>query len=216
MHNYAAMLPVVDDDALAGEYAEKIMAGIERMKRLVNDLLDLARIEAGLNLQFDRVQVAEVLAEVAQEYASPAHVAGVRLMVAAPADLPLVVADPMLLRRAITNLVTNGLKYAPQSGPLMLEATQDGDEIVIRVADHGPGIDAAEQAHLFEKFYRGQGAGTGYRAGDRAGGAGLGLAIVKSVADHHGGRVWCESAPGTGSAFYLALPIRGAEPDRVY
>ena len=214
MHNYAAMLPVVDDDALAGEYAEKIMAGIERMKRLVNDLLDLARIEAGLNLQFDRMQVGDLLAEVAQEYASPAHAAGVRLVVDAPADLPPVVADPMLLRRAITNLVTNGLKYAPQSGPLTLEATQDGDEIVIRVADQGPGIEATEQAHLFEKFYRGRGAG--YRAGDRAGGAGLGLAIVKSVADLHGGRVWCESAPGAGSAFYLALPIRGAEPARVY
>jgi PAS domain S-box-containing protein len=205
MHNYAAMLPVVDDAALAGEYAEKIMGGIERMKRLVNDLLDLARIEAGLNLQFDRVRVGDLLAEVAQEYASPAHVAGVRLVVGATDNLPPIVADPTLLRRAITNLVTNGLKYAPNSGPLTLEAARQGDQIIIRVADHGPGIAAADQAHLFEKFYRAQ--GLEYRAG----GSGLGLAIVKSVADHHGGQVWCESTPGAGSAFYLALPIGGPD-----
>lgn len=211
MHNYASMLPVVDDATLAGEYADKILAGIERMKRLVNDLLDLARIEAGLNLQFDRVQVADLLAEVAQEYASPAHAAGVQLVVTAAADLPTIVADPMLVRRAITNLVTNGLKYAPQSGALTIGATQQGDQIVLSVGDHGPGIDAAEQAHLFEKFYRGRELGGGHRTGDRAGGAGLGLAIVKSVADHHGGRVWCESAPGEGSKFFLALPIRGAD-----
>ncbi len=205
MHNYAAMLPVVDDAALAGEYAEKIMAGIERMKRLVNDLLDLARIEAGLNLQFDQVQVADLLAEVAQEYASPAHMAGVRLVVKAADDLPTIVADPAFLRRAIINLVTNGLKYAPDSGDLMLEASRDGDQLVIRVVDRGPGIDTVDQEHLFEKFYRGRGLAGGHRAG----GTGLGLAIVKSVADHHGGRVWYESAPSEGSAFYLALPIYG-------
>jgi signal transduction histidine kinase len=202
MHNYAAMLTVVDDAALAGEYAAKIMGGIDRMKQLVNDLLDLARIEAGLNLQFDRVLVGDLLAEVAQEYASPAHAAGVKLVVGA-ADLPPIVADPTLLRRAITNLVTNGLKYAPNSGPLTLDAARQGEQVVIRVADRGPGIDAAEQAHLFEKFYRGRGKEF------RGGGSGLGLAIVKSVADHHGGRVWCESAPSAGSAFYLALPIGG-------
>ena len=134
-----------------------------------------------------------------------AHMAGVRLVVKAADDLPTIVADPAFLRRAIINLVTNGLKYAPDSGDLMLEASRDGDQLVIRVVDRGPGIDTVDQEHLFEKFYRGRGLAGGHRAG----GTGLGLAIVKSVADHHGGRVWYESAPSEGSAFYLALPIYG-------
>ncbi len=205
MHNYAAMLPVIDNPELEREYAEKILGGIDRMKQLVNDLLELARIEAGLNLQFDRVQVGDLLTEVAQEYASPAHVRGVRLEVECAPDLPPVVADPLLLRRAVTNLVTNGLKYAPNSGPLTLRAEVEDGEVVVSVRDRGPGIAPADLDHLFEKFYRGY-----PPTAERAPGSGLGLAIVKSVADHHGGRVWCESAPGEGSTFYLALPRRPA------
>lgn len=207
MRNYAAMLPIVDDPALEKEYVEKIVAGIDRMTRLVNDLLELARIEAGLNLQFDRVRVDALLREIAGEYASPARAAGLSLVVDAPADLPPAVADPALLRRAITNLVTNGLKHAPHSGPLTMGAQVMGGEVVIAVRDRGPGIAAADLAHLFEKFYRGQSMSTA----ERAKGSGLGLAIVKSVADHHDGRVWCESRPGEGSAFFLAIPLkRGA------
>jgi PAS domain S-box-containing protein len=204
MHNYAAMLPIVDNPALEKEYAEKIMSGIERMKRLVNDLLDLARIEAGLNLQFDRVRMGDMLGEIAMEYASPARAAGVNLMIEVADDLPPVEADPTLLRRAITNLVTNGLKYAPDSGSLTLRAEAIDRELIVTVRDRGPGIAEGDLSHLFEKFYRGQGMSTA----ERARGSGLGLAIVKSVADHHNGRVWCESRPGEGSAFYLALPLK--------
>jgi PAS domain S-box-containing protein len=206
MHNYTTMLPIVDDPALKQEYVEKILAGIERVTRLVNDQLELARIEAGLNLQFDRVKVDDMLREIAMEYASPAKAAGVALVVDAAANLPPAVADPTLLRRAITNLVTNGLKHAADSGELKMRAEANGGELVISICDRGPGIAAADLAHLFEKFYRGQGMSTA----DRAKGSGLGLAIVKSVADHHNGRVWCESRPGEGSTFFLAIPIKRA------
>lgn len=206
MHNYAAMLPIVDDPALEKEYVEKIMVGINRMTRLVNDLLELARIEAGLHLQFDRVHVDKLLHEIAMEYASPAKAAGVNLVVEVADDLPTAVADPAQLRRAITNLVTNGLKHAANSGPLTIHAETIGREMVISVRDRGPGIAAADQTHLFEKFYRGEGLSTV----ERAKGSGLGLAIVKSVADHHNGRVWCESRSGEGSTFYLAIPLKRA------
>ncbi len=204
MHNYAAMLPIVDDPALEKEYVEKIMVGIDRMTRLVNDLLELARIEAGLHLQFDRVHVDKLLQEIAMEYASPAKVAGVNLVVEVADDLPTAVADPAQLRRAVTNLVTNGLKHAANSGPLTIHAEALGREMVISVRDRGPGIAAVDQTHLFEKFYRGEGLSTV----ERAKGSGLGLAIVKSVADHHNGRVWCESRSGEGSTFYLAIPLK--------
>ena len=204
MHNYAAMLPIVDDPVLEREYVDKIDAGIDRMTRLVNDLLELARIEAGLHLQFDRVQVDNLLREIAMEYASPARSAGVNLVVDVAEGLPPAVADPALLRRAITNLVTNVLKHAPDSGALTLQAEVVGGEMVISVRDRGPGIAAADRAHLFEKFYRGEGMSTA----ERAKGSGLGLAIVKSVADHHNGRVWCESRSGEGSTFFLAIPLK--------
>lgn len=202
MHNYASLLPMVDDPALEREYAEKILAGIERMKRLVNDLLDLAQIEAGMNLQFDRVKPDELLAEVAQEYASIAKERGLEIVVEA-SGTPPTVADPGLLRRAITNLVVNAIKYAPDSGPLTLRAEAIGREIVLSVRDRGPGIVAGDQSHLFEKFYRGR-----MSTADRAKGSGLGLAIVKSVTDLHDGRVWFESVPGEGSTFYLAIPYK--------
>src|SRR5690606_4779563 len=203
MHNYAAMLPTQDDPELEKEYIGKIMLGIDRMKQLVNDLLDLARIEAGMNVQFDRVDVVGLLNEIVLEYASPARSQGINLVVETAADLPPAIADPALLRRAITNLVTNGLRYAPNSGPLTLRAEGVRNELVISVRDRGPGVAFDDQAHLFQKFYQGQGMTTT----ERGRGSGLGLAIVKSVADNHNGRVWFESRDGEGSTFFLAIPV---------
>lgn len=202
MRTYAGMLPVIDDPALEREYVSKIHVGIERMSRLVDDLLDMTRIRAGIDLQFDRVNVEELLTELAQEYMTTARLAGIRLAVDAPRDLPPVKADPNQLRRALTNLLINALAYAPNSGPVTLRAEQRGRELVLSVSDHGPGIAPADLPHLFQKFYRGK-----QSAAERSRGSGLGLAIVKSIADQHSGRVWCESAPGQGSIFFLALPI---------
>ena len=142
------------------------------------------------------------MTELAQEYMTTARLAGIRLAVDAPRDLPPVKADPNQLRRALTNLLINALAYAPNSGPVTLRAEQRGRELVLSISDHGPGIAPADLPHLFQKFYRGK-----QSAAERSRGSGLGLAIVKSIADQHSGRVWCESAPGQGSIFFLALPI---------
>lgn len=203
MRNYVGLLPLPDDPALEQQYVNKIAAGIDRMSALVEGLLEMANLRAGMRLQFDRVAVGDVLDEIAAEYASPAWMRGMRLVVEAPVDLPPVKADPTLLRRALTNYVTNALKYASESGPVRLRAEARGDEVVLSVIDRGPGIDPADRPHLFQRFYRGsQGAAT-----ERPAGSGLGLAIVKSIADLHGGRVWCETEPGQATVFCLALPI---------
>jgi two-component system NtrC family sensor kinase len=201
MRNYAGLLPLPEDPAREQEYVNKIVSGIDRMSVLVEGLLEMANLRAGTGVQFDRVDVGELLSEVAQEYASPAWMRGVRLVVETDGDRPPVKADPTLLRRAMTNLLTNALKYAPESGPVVLRAEASGDEVVLSVRDRGPGIAAAELPYVFQKFYRGGQANAG-----RPSGSGLGLAIVKSIADLHDGRVWCESAPGEGSTFYIALP----------
>ena len=202
MRNYAGLLPLPEDPALEQEYVNKIMTGIDRMSGLVEGLLEMANLRAVTSPQFDRLSAGDVLDDVAQEYASLAQMRGVRLVVEVEPDLPPMKADPTLMRRAITNLVTNALKYAPGSGPVVLRAARQGEEVVLSVRDRGPGIAPADQPHVFQKFYRG-----GQGAAERPHGSGLGLAIVKSIADLHGARVWCESAPGEGSVFYLALPV---------
>ena len=201
MRNYAGLLPLPEDPALEQEYVNKIMTGIERMSVLVEGLLEIANLRAVTSPQLDRLHVGDLLDDVAHEYASPAQMRGVRLVVEVEPDLPPVKADPTLLRRALTNLVTNAVKYAPESGPVVLRAEQQGTEVVVSVRDRGPGIAPADLPHVFQKFYRG-----GQGTAERPHGSGLGLAIVKSIADLHDGRVWCESAPGEGSVFYLALP----------
>ncbi len=202
MRNYTGLLPLPEDPALEQEYVHKIMTGIERMSVLVEGLLEMANLRTITSPQFDWLEAGNVLEEVTHEYASPAQMRGVRLVVEVEPDLPPVKADPTLLRRAITNLVTNALKYAPDSGPVVLRAARRGEEVVLSVSDRGPGIAPADQPNLFQKFYRGR-----QGAAERVHGSGLGLAIVKSIADLHGGYVWCESAPGEGSVFYLALPV---------
>ena len=201
MRNYAGLLPLPEDPALEQEYVSKIMTGIDRMSILVEGLLEMANLRAVTSPQLDRLHVGDVLDDVAHEYASPAQMRGIRFVIEVAPNLPPVKADPTLLRRALTNLVTNALKYAPDSGPVVLRAEQEGEEVVLSVRDRGPGIAPADLPHVFQKFYRGR-----QDAAERIHGSGLGLAIVKSIADLHGGRVWCESAPGEGSVFYLALP----------
>ncbi len=204
MRNYTTMLPLSDDTTLQQEYVDKIMLGIDRMTTLINNLVELARIDAGINLQIDNVAVPALLQTVANEYWTEAHSEGITIAVSAPDGLPAVRADAGLLRRAITNLVTNALKYAPNSDELRLDAHVVDDDLVIGVHDQGPGINPSDLPRLFERFYRGVQVG-----GSRTRGTGLGLAIVESVATLHGGRVWCESEPGLGSTFYLALPLSG-------
>lgn len=202
MRNYTTMIPMADEAALQQAYVDKILGGIDRMTHMINDLLDLARIEAGMNLQVAPVQVSQMLLDIAQEHWSHAQAVGVTIKTHVTGT-PVVKADPVLLRRAVTNLVTNAIKYAPHSGELLLHAAAVQRTIVISVHDNGPGIPAEELPHLFESFYRGR------QAHERTRGSGLGLAIVKSVVELHGGRVACESAPDAGSTFIITLP---AEP----
>ncbi len=207
MTGYAAMMPVVGDlNSDQRTYLARIESGIEQMTALVEDLLDLRRLESGRVLAKDTIVPRELLQKVAGEYAEPGRRQGIRFHVQVAADMPNAIGDIILIQRAISNLVENAIKYAPKSGVVMLSAIHEGNEIIFSVQDRGPGIAHADKQRLFESFYQAQPA-----EGEEKKGYGLGLAIVKSIAEHHGGRVWFVSLPRIGSTFYLALPRNGRE-----
>jgi signal transduction histidine kinase len=121
-----------------------------------------------------------------------------------PSNLPLISGDQTLLRQAITNLVDNALKYTPSGGQVRVNVSAQESKFRVSVADSGMGIAPADQAHLFEKFFR-----VKQRGSTQVKGSGLGLAIVKSIVERHGGRVWMESRLGKGSTFFVELPRNG-------
>ncbi len=203
LSGYASALAMMDDlTPDQRQYTDSILLSVERMIDLVENLLDLGRIEAGVDLVFEDIDVSQMLQELADEHWLFAHDSGIRLYVRTSADLPMVRGDRALLKQAVSNLLTNGFKYAPNGGEMTLAAEESGQELVISVRDRGPGVSKQDQAHLFEKFYRVKRHGAG-----KVKGSGLGLAIVKGIAEKHGGDAWCRSELGKGSTFYISLPL---------
>jgi PAS domain S-box-containing protein len=181
---------------------ETIHKEAERLTGLINDFLDLRRLESGRQeMTFADVAVAEVVHNAVAGFAvnQTTHT----FEIDAPASLPLVRADAGRLGTALRNLIGNALKYSPAGGRIRVRAAQRGQEVRLMVTDDGLGLPAEVIPQLFQRFYR-------VDSSDRRtiGGTGLGLAIVKEIVAAHGGRVWAESAgPGAGSTFGLTVPL---------
>ena len=202
MRGYISMLPMVGEvNEKQHEYVDKIMTGIDQMSKLVDDLLDLSRIEAGIDFNQDEIALHPLLSDIAEQYWQHAHLAGIKLHVDVTPKTTKVRGDEQLIRQAITNLVGNGIKYAKNSGSMMLGASVKNGKVIISVKDNGPGIPEENQIRLFEKFYRVKSPGQ-----EKIKGTGLGLAIVKTIAERHGGTVRCHSKQGEGSTFFIELP----------
>lgn len=202
MRGYITMLPMVGEvNEKQYEYVDKILTGIDQMTKMVDDLLDLSRIEAGIDFQQDEIEIKPLLSDIADEYWQHAHLAGIKIHVDVQPEVVSVRGDRALIRQAITNLVGNGIKYAPKSGRLWLRAMQHNSKVIISVEDNGPGIPEEAQIRLFEKFYRVKQPGT-----EKVKGTGLGLAIVKTIAERHGGSARCYSKVGEGATFFIELP----------
>lgn len=205
MRGYATMLEMVGDlnDQQAG-YVRKIVVGVESMSRLVNNLLDLGRIEANIGLQLEMVPVHDIVERVTDALTLQASQKQIELLVEIPQQtIPLIEADQALLQQALQNLVENAIKYTPANGQVRVAVQIRQNRMIFEVHDNGIGISPLDQPRLFEKFYR-----SANRDAKRERGTGLGLAIVKSIAERHGGQVWVESQLGKGSHFYLAIPLR--------
>jgi PAS domain S-box-containing protein len=203
MRGYATMLQMVGDlNEQQKGYVRKVINGVENMSRLVNNLLDLGRIEAGVGLQLSAVSAGDVVEHVISSLQLQAAQKEIQLNVLVPeTGQTRLEADPALLQQAVFNLVENAVKYTPMHGKVQVEILERTQSILFSVRDSGIGIAPIDQPRLFEKFYRG-----GQREANQQRGSGLGLAIVKSIVERHGGRVWLESTLGKGSTFYLELP----------
>jgi PAS domain S-box-containing protein len=208
LRGYTTMLQMVGElNEQQSGYVNKIVTGVENMARLVNNLLDLGRIEAGVGLHLELVQVEDIIERVISGLQLQAAQKRIRIYAEMPQQkIPMIKADQALLQQVLHNLVENAIKYTDTNGEVKVRLQVRPEEIVFEVHDTGIGIAPADQHRLFEKFYRATPRGS---RGER--GSGLGLAIVKSIAERHGGRVWLKSQLGKGSIFYLALPIR--QPD---
>jgi PAS domain S-box-containing protein len=201
MRGYTTMIPMVGEvNPKQQEFIENIVKGIEQMTELIDDLLDIGKIEAGVGITMAPCQLNEIIKGVIDSLRGQADIKRLKLETSLPDHLPAVIGDQTLLRQAITNLLDNAIKYTP-TGSVTVGVEEKDSQIVISVRDTGLGIAPADQMRLFEKFYR-----LKRRETVEIKGTGLGLAIVKSIAERHDGRVWVESKLGVGSTFYLALP----------
>ncbi|HEY6807186.1 MAG TPA: ATP-binding protein [Gemmatimonadales bacterium] len=193
-------------DSQTRQFAETILANARRMQRLVEDLLDLSRIESGGWHPTPRVlELAVAAREAWASFAERAAAREVRFAVEVPPAAHAAAADPEALRQIFSNLFDNALRHTPAGGRITVTAAQVPEGIAVAVADTGSGIPAEHLPRIFERFYR---ADPG-RARDQ-GGTGLGLAIVKHLVEAQGGRVEAESAPRQGATIRFVLPAAGA------
>jgi PAS domain S-box-containing protein len=210
MRGYTTMLSMVGQvNEKQEEYIDKILVGIDQMGNLIEDLLNLGRIEAGVGLEEKSCHIGAIVVEAVDGMRARAAAKGLTLRLEPSDPAPVILGDATLLRQAIANLVDNAIKYTPSSGTVTVGMQISGQEILIAVNDNGIGIAAEDQVRLFEKFYR-----IRRRESESVQGSGLGLAIVKSIIDRHGGRLWVDSALNKGSTFTIALPIR-LPPDEI-
>ena len=204
-----------DADAAASAIPAKMRERIAKIEvetghlvQMVNELLDLARIEGGGPLQIrNDVDLSRVVGESVERLRLFAERQGLRLVIDVPDPLPLVRGDEARIGQVVVNLVHNALKFGGEQGDVTVRVREADGELVTSVEDHGSGIPKADQGRIFERFYKVD------RARVRGGGTGLGLSIARHVLEQHGGRIWVESEEGEGSTFSFALPIpAGSNP----
>lgn len=200
-----ALLDGTADSAEARQQAAQVIYDESaRMQRMVLDLLDLARLDAGTaDITMSPVNMLALLNAIAEKFTPQLQRAGVNLKVEVPSNLPNLIADGDRLAQVFTNLVDNALKFTSRDGLISLNALVVNEEMLVSVSDTGTGIPAEAQAHIFNRFYQ---ADPSRRGGGKHG-AGLGLAIVYEIVGAHGGRISVRSKLGEGTTFDVFLPL---------
>ena len=183
------------------------LRGGATLVNMINDLLDISKMEAGvLRLEYKDLLLQRTMESAIDQVASLAEQCGLNISIDSSPDLPTLLADEEKLQRALVNLLGNSIKFTPENGHIVLGAksSHDGQEIVFQVADNGQGIPPDQQNRIFEKY----GQVEGFKKERKMMSSGLGLTFCKLVAEAHGGRIWVESEEGQGSRFMIAIPVK--------
>ncbi|MBI5960443.1 MAG: GAF domain-containing protein [Chloroflexi bacterium] len=184
------------------EYLQRVRGAANHMRQLIDDLLDMARIESGITLRYSRVKLLELVNVLADQFQPQLTEKAMSLEVQVPSDLPIIPADEGRLKQILTNLISNAIKYTPPEGHVWVRAEPSGQAAKIAVQDDGLGISPEDQAHIFTRFYRVRTPET-----ESIDGTGLGLSIVKSLVERHGGQIGLESRLGAGTTVFFTLPL---------
>ena len=191
----------LEEEAVARDFVRRIQGEIDRMNSMVEDLLELARIEGGQDmLELTPVDLRSLMEGVRAQFQNEADAKSIRVGVTVSEDIPPVPADEEKLRQVLSNLLVNSLKFTSVEGAITMSAHTEGGSAIVSVTDNGAGIPEVHLPHIFERFYK-------VDRSRRDGGTGLGLAIVKHIVQAHGGEIWVESREGGGSTFSFRLPL---------
>jgi two-component system NtrC family sensor kinase len=189
------------------EFLNRIQDSIQHITSLINDLLDLGSIEAGMDTHREFVQLEGILRYTIDMLHGQINAKGLKDHTEIAPALPALRANPIRLRQVFDNVIGNAIKYSYGNGEIHISIHSEENQVILKVRDQGPGILPSDQPHIFDKFYRGGNIDSDVE------GSGLGLAIVKNIVENHQGRIWVESTVGEGSSFFIVLPV-SAEPVR--
>jgi two-component system, OmpR family, phosphate regulon sensor histidine kinase PhoR len=194
------------------EFIKRVVISVRNITDLINNLLDLGRIEAGFDSRKELVPLEMIVQYATESFQTRLDDQNLQLNVGISPELPRVFGDPVRLRQVVDNLLNNAVHYTPPQGQIRILLRSERNQVILQMEDSGLGIPLADQPYIFDKFYRAS------NAPDDRSGSGLGLAIVKSIVENHRGRVWVDSSPGNGSCFTVVLPLPGEDlvtPKRV-
>ncbi len=186
------------------QFVRHVQNSAQNITSLVNDLLDLGRIEAGFDTRRDETSLDAIVRYTLDNLEQQIKDKKLNLLLQIEPGLPTLRGNPIRLRQMVDNLLVNAVKYTPEHGEIRVELRSEGPQIIFEVQDTGVGIPITDQPHIFEKFYRASNAPKGTP------GTGLGLAIVKSIVEAHEGRIWLDSVVGKGTKFIVVLPVFAA------
>lgn len=191
----------LEDPPAARRFVVRMDTEVDNLTLLVNELLELSRIESGkISFEFQRIPPLKLLSSPCERMSLQADRVGLKLDLNCPSDLPQVFADPDRIGQVVINLLHNAIKFTPSGGQITVSARQKDEFVIFSVRDTGVGIDQKDLNRIFERFYKADRARTG-------GGTGLGLSISRHMIEAHGGKIWVESQEGMGSTFHFSLPI---------
>ena len=204
---YGAATSLIEEEsrispAARRELVESISDEAQRLNRVVNNLLEMTSLDAGLQAKKDWRPLEEIVGAALARLEMPLRDRAVTTHI--DEDLPWICVDDVLLEQVFLNLLENAVKYTPAGSAIEITAQRNGENVIVSVRDHGTGLLPGEDTRVFEKFFRGR--------TDGARGVGLGLAICRAIVHCHGGWIAAENAPGGGAVFRFELPIGGVPP----